>query len=115
MSGEAKRGGATGGAGGFRSRMEHYLYSGEKKHVAAGIVVIGIIFGIPWVLMNRGSKHQSHQDYMEKADKARSQRLSSVAPAISCISPFPILTLKEGKLYSPSEIFEDARSYASVE
>ncbi|XP_038897165.1 uncharacterized protein LOC120085312 isoform X3 [Benincasa hispida] len=78
MSGEAKRGGATGGAGGFRSRMEHYLYSGEKKHVAAGIVVIGIIFGIPWVLMNRGSKHQSHQDYMEKADKARSQRLSSV-------------------------------------
>ncbi|XP_022992483.1 uncharacterized protein LOC111488802 [Cucurbita maxima] len=77
MSGDAKSGGSIGGGGGFRSRMEHYLYSGEKKHVAAGIVVIGIIFGIPWALMNRGSKHQSHQDYMERADKARSQRLSS--------------------------------------
>ena len=54
MSGEAKSGGSIGGGGGFRSRMEHYLYSGEKKHVAAGIVVIGIIFGIPWALMNRG-------------------------------------------------------------
>jgi hypothetical protein len=24
-----------------------------------------------------GAKHQSHQDYMEKANKARSERLSS--------------------------------------
>ncbi|KGN45214.1 hypothetical protein Csa_016217 [Cucumis sativus] len=55
MSGEAKSGGASGGAGGFRSRMEHYLYSGDKKHVAAGIVIFGIIFGIPWALMNRAS------------------------------------------------------------
>lgn len=54
MSGEAKSGGASGGAGGFRSRMEYYLYSGDKKHVAAGIVIFGIIFGIPWALMNRG-------------------------------------------------------------
>ncbi|XP_022150938.1 uncharacterized protein LOC111018966 [Momordica charantia] len=84
MGGEGKIGGASGGGGGgggggagFRSRMEHFLYSGDKKHVAAGIAVISIIFGIPWVLMSRGSKHQSHQDYMERADKARSQRLSS--------------------------------------
>lgn len=58
MSSEAKNGGASGGTsgggGGFRSRMERYLYSGEKKHVAAGMVVIGVIFSIPWVLMNRG-------------------------------------------------------------
>lgn len=27
-----------------------------------------------------GSKHQSHQDYLEKADKARSERLSSGSP-----------------------------------
>ncbi|EXB55141.1 hypothetical protein L484_018067 [Morus notabilis] len=76
-SGGGGGGGGSGGGGGFRARIDHYLYSGEKKHVAAGIAIITIVFGIPWVLMNRGSKHQSHQDYLEKADKARSQRLSS--------------------------------------
>ncbi|KAK2651771.1 hypothetical protein Ddye_011627 [Dipteronia dyeriana] len=64
-------------AKGFKSRMEHYIYSGEKKHVFGGIVIISAIFAVPWFLMNRGSKHQSHQDYLEKADKARSARLSS--------------------------------------
>ncbi|KAG2325986.1 hypothetical protein Bca52824_008714 [Brassica carinata] len=66
-----------GGGGGFRGKMEHYVYSGEKKHVLAGIGIITIIFGIPWYLTNQGSKHRSHQDYMEKADKARKARLSS--------------------------------------
>ncbi|KAK2986509.1 hypothetical protein RJ640_021384 [Escallonia rubra] len=47
-------GGGGAGAGGFRARMEHYLYSGEKKHVAAGIAIISIMFGVPWYLMNRG-------------------------------------------------------------
>ncbi|CAA0827327.1 GDSL esterase/lipase [Striga hermonthica] len=51
--------------------------SGEKKHVFAGIAIVGVIFGVPWYLMNQGAKHQSHQDYMEKADKARSARLSA--------------------------------------
>ena len=41
--------------GGFRGRMEHYLYSGEKKHVFAGIAIISVIFGVPWYLLNRGS------------------------------------------------------------
>ncbi|MFS7940441.1 hypothetical protein Hanom_Chr05g00464441 [Helianthus anomalus] len=41
--------------GGFRSKMEHYMYSGEKKHVMAGMAIIGVIFGIPWYLMNRGT------------------------------------------------------------
>ncbi|ERN07048.1 hypothetical protein AMTRI_Chr12g273380 [Amborella trichopoda] len=68
--------------GGFRSKMEYYLYSGDKKHVFAGIAIIGVVFGIPWVLMNRGTKHQSHQDYLERADKARSERLSSSSPSI---------------------------------
>ncbi|GMN36309.1 hypothetical protein TIFTF001_005925 [Ficus carica] len=70
-------GGGGSGGGGFRAKMDHYLYSGDKKHVAAGIALVSIVFGIPWVLMNRGSKPQSHQDYLERADKARSQRLSS--------------------------------------
>lgn len=47
--------GGGGGGGGFRGRMEHYLYSGEKKHVMAGIAIISLVFGIPWVLMTRGS------------------------------------------------------------
>ncbi|XP_050231524.1 uncharacterized protein LOC126680450 [Mercurialis annua] len=63
--------------GGFKSKLEHALYSGEKKHVLAGIGIISLLFGVPWYLMNRGSRHHSHQDYMEKADKARSERLSS--------------------------------------
>ncbi|KAJ0750945.1 hypothetical protein HanLR1_Chr05g0187721 [Helianthus annuus] len=39
--------------GGFRAKMEHYMYSGEKKHVMAGMAIIGVIFGVPWYLMNR--------------------------------------------------------------
>ncbi|XP_038987143.1 uncharacterized protein LOC120112311 [Phoenix dactylifera] len=70
-------GGGGGGGPGFRSRVEHYLYSGDKKHVLAGIAVISVVFGIPWFFMNRGTKHQSHQDYVEKASQARSERLSS--------------------------------------
>ncbi|KAG5141626.1 hypothetical protein JHK82_017321 [Glycine max] len=63
--------------GGSRSRLNHYLYSGDKKHVFVGLTLITAVFTVPWFLMNRGTKHQSHQDYLEKADKARSQRLSS--------------------------------------
>ncbi|XP_043696050.1 uncharacterized protein LOC122646547 [Telopea speciosissima] len=79
MEGESngKKAGGTAGGGGFRSRMEYYLYSGDKKHVFAGIAIVSALFAVPWVLMNRGSKHQSHQDYLEKADKARNERLSS--------------------------------------
>ncbi|CAF2060339.1 hypothetical protein Bca4012_100249 [Brassica carinata] len=81
MGNETKSNGASslgGGGGGFRAKMEHYVYSGEKKHVLAGIGIFTVIFGIPWYLMNRGSNnHRSHQDYMEKADKARKARLSS--------------------------------------
>ncbi|KAL0732091.1 hypothetical protein Bca4012_028185 [Brassica carinata] len=35
--------------GGFKARMEHYVYSGEKKHVLAGIGIFTVIFGIPWI------------------------------------------------------------------
>uniref|UniRef100_A0A1J3JE66 GAG1At protein n=1 Tax=Noccaea caerulescens TaxID=107243 RepID=A0A1J3JE66_NOCCA len=86
MGNESKNKGASslgGGGGGFRAKMEHYVYSGEKKHVFAGIGIITIIFGIPWYLMNQGSKHRSHQDYMEKADKARKARLSSSSSSSS--------------------------------
>ncbi|KAL9257949.1 hypothetical protein AKJ16_DCAP05002 [Drosera capensis] len=76
MVNEAKGKGSSGAAagGGFRAKMEHYMYSGDKKHVMAGLAIVTIIFGVPWYLMNRGTKHQSHQDYLEKA---RSERLSS--------------------------------------
>nr|GMD30581.1 hypothetical protein DM860_017139 [Ipomoea batatas]GMD32466.1 hypothetical protein DM860_017139 [Ipomoea batatas] len=70
-------GSSSNGGGGFGAKLEHFLYSGDKKHVVAGMAIIGALFGVPWYFMNRGSKHQSHQDYMDKADKARSQRLSA--------------------------------------
>ena len=55
MSGAAKNNGTNVGAGGgFRSKMDHFLYSGDKKHVAAGIAVFTVIFGIPWYFMNQG-------------------------------------------------------------
>ncbi|KAG0499066.1 hypothetical protein HPP92_003757 [Vanilla planifolia] len=72
--------GAANGSG-FRSRLEYFIYSGDRKHVFAGIVIISVVFGAPWFFMNRGTMHQSHQDYLEKADKARSQRLSSAQPS----------------------------------
>ncbi|URD97884.1 hypothetical protein MUK42_28871 [Musa troglodytarum] len=75
-------GGSGGGGRGFKTRLEHYLYSGDKKHVFAGIAVISAVFAVPWFLMNRGTRHQSHQDYMEKANQARSERLSSGQPTI---------------------------------
>ncbi|PUZ58507.1 hypothetical protein GQ55_5G514300 [Panicum hallii var. hallii] len=77
MGGEA----TSAGGGGFRARMEHYLYSGEKKHVVAGIAIFAAVFGVPWYFMTRGAKHESHQDYMERANKARSERLSSGQPS----------------------------------
>ncbi|OAY37022.1 hypothetical protein MANES_11G068700v8 [Manihot esculenta] len=82
MGSEAKSSGISGGgggsgSGGFRSKIDNFLYSGDKKHVLAGIAIISVVFGVPWYLMNRGTKHRSHQDYLEKADKARSDRLSS--------------------------------------
>ncbi|KAJ3693337.1 hypothetical protein LUZ60_008817 [Juncus effusus] len=74
---KATNGAAAAGAGGFRAKMEHYMYSGEKKHVFAGLAIVTALFAVPWYFMTRGAKHQSHQDYMEKANKARSERLSS--------------------------------------
>lgn len=47
------------GGGGFRARIEHYMYSGDKKHVFAGIVIIGTVFGVPWYLRNRGMASNS--------------------------------------------------------
>ncbi|MBA0694310.1 hypothetical protein Goari_004621, partial [Gossypium aridum] len=52
MGNEAKTTANVGG-GGFRARMEHYIYSGEKKHVMAGIAIVALVFGAPWFLMNR--------------------------------------------------------------
>ncbi|KAL0425158.1 UNVERIFIED_CONTAM: hypothetical protein Sradi_1050600 [Sesamum radiatum] len=55
MSSDTKKpgNGSRAATGGFRAKFDHYLYSGEKKHVAAGIVIIGALFGVPWYLMNR--------------------------------------------------------------
>ncbi|KAH1238097.1 hypothetical protein GmHk_08G022846 [Glycine max] len=39
--------------GGFRSRLNHYLYSGDKKHVFVGLTLITAVFTIPWYFMSR--------------------------------------------------------------
>ncbi|KAF9686272.1 hypothetical protein SADUNF_Sadunf03G0141500 [Salix dunnii] len=80
MGSEAKRNGIVNSEG-FKSRVNRYLHSGDTKHVMAGMAIITLVFGVPWFLMNRGTKHSSHQDYMEKADKARRDRLSSGSAA----------------------------------
>ncbi|CAJ2668523.1 unnamed protein product [Trifolium pratense] len=36
------------GGGGFRSKIDHVLYSGDKKHVFAGLVLITAIFYVHW-------------------------------------------------------------------
>ncbi|KAI9089514.1 hypothetical protein K1719_029119 [Acacia pycnantha] len=77
MSGDTKPNNVGNGGGGFRARLDHYLYSGDKKHVMVGIALISVVFAVPWYYMSRGTKQMSHQDYLEKADKARNQRLSS--------------------------------------
>lgn len=57
MGNETKTNGAASmaGGGGLRAKMEHYVYSGDKKHVMAEIGIITLIFGVPWYLMNQGS------------------------------------------------------------
>lgn len=39
---------------GVEEGLGHYVYSGEKNHVLAGIGIFTVIFGIPWYLMNQG-------------------------------------------------------------
>lgn len=55
MSSDTKTNGGGNGGGGFRSKVNHYLHSGEKKHVFVGLTLITAVFTIPWFLMNRGT------------------------------------------------------------
>ncbi|KAH1240346.1 hypothetical protein GmHk_07G018230 [Glycine max] len=54
MSSDTKANSNVGG--GSRSRLNHYLYSGDKKHVFVGLTLITAVFTIPWFLMNRDAK-----------------------------------------------------------
>ena len=37
------------------SRLDQFLYSGDKKHVVAGILIVAAIGAIPWLLFTRGT------------------------------------------------------------
>ncbi|KAJ6393025.1 hypothetical protein OIU77_022493 [Salix suchowensis] len=37
-------------SGGFKSRVQRYLYSGDTKHVMAGMAIITLAFGVPWLI-----------------------------------------------------------------
>jgi hypothetical protein len=55
MGPETTSGGGRVGGGGFRAKIDHYFYSGNPKHVFAGIAIISAIFAVPWYFMNRGT------------------------------------------------------------
>nr|GMD66293.1 chaperone protein DnaJ 1, mitochondrial isoform X2 [Ipomoea batatas]GMD82285.1 chaperone protein DnaJ 1, mitochondrial isoform X2 [Ipomoea batatas] len=56
---------SSNGGGGFGAKFEHFLYSGDKKHVVAGMAIIGSLFGVPWYFMNRGVCHSAEKDYYD--------------------------------------------------
>jgi len=62
MGSDAKANGGSGG--GFRAKLDHVLYSGDKKHVLGGLAVITVIFGIPWYFMNRGTPLNLSQNHL---------------------------------------------------
>ncbi|KAI5595840.1 hypothetical protein POPTR_003G183501v4 [Populus trichocarpa] len=62
MGSEAKSNGIANSEG-FKSRVNRYLHSGDTKHVMAGMVIITLVFGVPWFLMNRGSSEQTSDTF----------------------------------------------------
>ena len=68
MTSDTKPNVGGGGTGGFRAKLDHYLYSGSPKHVFVGIVLITAVFSVPWYLRNRGSfiSFLSFKFYLEK-------------------------------------------------
>lgn len=55
MGAETTSSGGRVGGGGFRAKLDHYMYSGNPKHVFAGITIIAAVFAVPWYLMSRGT------------------------------------------------------------
>ncbi|WVZ24180.1 hypothetical protein V8G54_002724 [Vigna mungo] len=54
MSSDAKPNSGGNVGGGFRSKVNFYLHSGDKKHVFIGLTLITAVFSVPWFFMNRG-------------------------------------------------------------
>ncbi|XP_024386107.1 uncharacterized protein [Physcomitrium patens] len=65
------------------SRMQEILWSGSKRHVFLGMLGISAIAAIPWLLLTSGTKHDSHADYMDRAEGARRSRLSNAQAAVA--------------------------------
>ncbi|KAL2974552.1 hypothetical protein AAZX31_14G111700, partial [Glycine max] len=63
--------------GGFRSRLNHYLYSGDKKHVFIGLTLITAVFTVPWFLMNRGSKYTKLETHLQDINKTQHKGMTS--------------------------------------
>ncbi|KAJ7516978.1 hypothetical protein O6H91_21G007200 [Diphasiastrum complanatum] len=68
------------------TRMQQFMWSGSKKHVFFGLLAISAVATIPWILLTSGSQHQSHADYMDRAEKARQERLSTSASSSTTVS-----------------------------
>jgi len=65
------------------SRMQLMLWSGSKRHVFVGMLGISVLATIPWLLLTSGVKHDSHADYMDRAEEARRARLSRSPAAVT--------------------------------
>ncbi|KAG0625965.1 hypothetical protein M758_2G092100 [Ceratodon purpureus] len=65
------------------SRMQLMLWSGSKRHVFVGMVGISVLACIPWLMLTSGKKHDSHADYMDRAEGARRARLSNASAAVA--------------------------------
>lgn len=69
------------------SKVQVMLWSGSKRHVLVGMLGLSVVATIPWLLLTSGKQHDSHADYMDRAEGARRSRLSNaqvtVAPPTS--------------------------------
>ncbi|KAH9549701.1 hypothetical protein CY35_10G032800 [Sphagnum magellanicum] len=67
------------------SRMQQILWSGDRRAVFIGVLSVFALSSIPWLYFTRNAKHDSHADYMDRAEKARRERLST-SPSTSTTS-----------------------------
>jgi hypothetical protein len=67
------------------SKWGRYMYSGQKVHVAAGVLAIGLVCALPFAFQKPG-QHRSHADVMQEQEDARVARLTRTRTAVSTSS-----------------------------
>lgn len=57
------------------SRLHRFLYSGSRRDVMVGLVVVTALITIPWIALGSGSSGDRHK--LDDAERARQARLST--------------------------------------